>query len=276
MNCIKCGKEIPEGELFCVECSLNPAAPLFDQEGTGTRYPAAKGRMQTPVPVKRAAPQPMMGPMQTDRKYTGGRGLKIALAVVSLLLAAVVGLVAWQYGGFMVQQARLLSKEADLTVRENELASLNEQIQELTSQLDDMEASIADRDLKIQELQNQLTGSQSSQSQTQYDLSTKQTELDLLEQENQQLAAMADELQAQVDALTETKASLEAEIKAAAIYKTKADFMDTYVVFVEDDGSMYYHTYDCSQFSRSHFWAYSRKLAEANGFTPCPVCGGTP
>ena len=27
MHCIKCGREIPEGELFCVECSMAPEPP---------------------------------------------------------------------------------------------------------------------------------------------------------------------------------------------------------------------------------------------------------
>lgn len=275
MKCIKCGKEIPEGELFCTECSLNSAAPLFSEGGTGERYPAPKGRMQTPVPVKRAAPQPM-GPRQPDRKPGSGRAVKIALAIVSLLLAAAVGVGAWQYGNLGVQQNRLLSKEADLTVRERELDDLNAQIAELQAQLDAAEASIADRDLKIQDLQAQLTGSQSSQSQSEYDLTTKQTELDRLEEENQQLLEMADALEAQIDELTETQKTMEAALEAAAGAKAKADFMDTYVVFVEDDHTSYYHTYDCSEFSKKTFWAYSRKLAEANGYKPCPVCGGKP
>ena len=50
-RCIKCGKEIPDGELFCVECSLNPGSSLFEEEVE--KRPAPKGRMQTPQPVKR-------------------------------------------------------------------------------------------------------------------------------------------------------------------------------------------------------------------------------
>lgn len=275
MKCIKCGKEIPDGELFCIECSLNPAAPLFGEGETGERYPAPKGRMQTPVPVKRAAPQPM-GPRQTDRRPGSGRGWKTALAIVSLLLAAVVGVGVWQYGNLTVQQNRLLSKEADLTVRERELEALNAQIADLQAQLDDAEASVADRDLKIQDLQAQLAGSQSSQSQSEYDLSTKQTELDRLEEENQQLLEMTEDLEAQIDELNEARKTMEAALEAAAGAKVKADFMDAYVVFVEDDHTGYYHTYDCSQFAKNSFWAYSRKLAEANGYKPCPVCGGKP
>lgn len=275
MKCIKCGKEIPDGELFCIECSLNPAAPLFGEDGTSERYPAPKGRMQTPVPVKRAAPQPM-GPRQTDRRPGSGRAVKTALVIVSLLLAAVVGFGVWQYSNFSVQQARLMSKEADLTVRERELESLNEQIADLQAQLDDAEASIADRELKIQDLQAQLTGSQSSQSQSEYDLSTKQTELDRLEEENQQLLEMVEALETQIDELNETKKTLEAALEAAAADRAKAEFLDTYVVFVEDNGSKIYHTYDCPDFSKANFWAYNRKLAEDKGYTPCPVCGGRP
>ena len=50
--------------------------------------------------------------------------------------------------------------------------------------------------------------------------------------------------------------------------------MDTYVVFVENDKSGLYHRYDCAAFARKSFWAYSRKLAENNGYHACPSCIG--
>ena len=50
--------------------------------------------------------------------------------------------------------------------------------------------------------------------------------------------------------------------------------MDSYVVFVNNDGTGLYHRYDCGTFLKSNFWAYSRKLAQNNGYTACPVCGG--
>ncbi len=165
MTCIKCGKKIPDGELFCAECSLNPSASVFDKEQSGERFPAPKGRMQTPVSVRRAAPHPVMGPMPENRRRSGSRGLKAALVIVSLLLAAVVGLVAWQYGSFRAQLSRLSVKESDLVIRERELDSLNEEIQNLTDQLDKANTVIADRDLKIQELET-LLNNQSNSSQS--------------------------------------------------------------------------------------------------------------
>ena len=50
--------------------------------------------------------------------------------------------------------------------------------------------------------------------------------------------------------------------------------MDSYVVFVENDGRGLYHKYGCDDFAQTSFWAYSRKLAEANGYQPCPRCFG--
>ena len=60
------------------------------------------------------------------------------------------------------------------------------------------------------------------------------------------------------------------------VMEDKLSWIDAYVVYVENDGSNHYHTYDCGSFARNSFWAYSRKLAEAQGFHPCPVCKGTP
>jgi len=87
---------------------------------------------------------------------------------------------------------------------------------------------------------------------------------------------LCDELEQNIEDLEDAKTTLEAALEAARPYKTKSDFLDSYVVFVENNGSGHYHTYDCEDFSKSNFWAYSRKLAEAQGFNPCPTCGGMP
>ena len=44
-TCIKCGREIPDGELFCNDCALNPGASETVQKPA----PALSGRMQKPV-----------------------------------------------------------------------------------------------------------------------------------------------------------------------------------------------------------------------------------
>ena len=99
-----------------------------------------------------------------------------------------------------------------------------------------------------------------------------------LEQENETLteekADLTDELESAADeikALEEENETLTEDLEEAG---EKADFMDTYVVFVNNDDTDYYHNYDCSQFIKTNFWAYSRKLAENYGYTACPTCGG--
>ena len=57
-------------------------------------------------------------------------------------------------------------------------------------------------------------------------------------------------------------------------YKKKADFLDSYIVFVQDDNTNYYHSYDCPKFNSSTFWAYNRSLAKSQGYIACPSCGG--
>ena len=250
-HCIKCGKEIPDGELFCLECSLNAGSTQFDGAARAERHAAPKGRMQTPVPVKRAPVQQVQPVRQVPAKKKSGRGAAIALVIISLLLVLSVGYTATQYGNLLVERNRLRTKEADLSLRQSEIDDLYDQLKSLTVQLDEAKITIAAKEEEIQELTR-------------------------LQTENRDLLEMTDELDEQITELKKQEAGLEADLKAASEYKTKADFMDAYVVFVENDGSGYYHTYDCTDFSRSNFWAYSRKLAEAQGFAPCPTCGGRP
>ena len=109
-------------------------------------------------------------------------------------------------------------------------------------------------------------------------MTTQKTELEKLQKDNETLQTSIDSLNEQndklsgsVDALTDENKQLSA---LNVVYSEKAKFLDTYVVFVENDGTRLYHKYDCSHFARKSFWAYSRKLAEKYGFTACPYCFG--
>lgn len=272
-QCIKCGVEIPEGELFCIECSLNPGVSMFE-ERPSERIPLPIGKMQTPAPVKKAKVQ--AAPPPPAPKKSSNKGLIAALVIVSLLLALIVGLVIWQYSEIRVEKNRIRAKEADLSLRLGELDDLQLQLEEANRLLDDAQQTVSEKEQEIQELMSRLASSQSSQSQGEYDLTAKEQELEALQLENKELMELCDQLEVEIDELEEAQKTLEAALEAARPYKVKADFMDSYVVFVENNGSKYYHTYDCSLFSKSNFWAYSRKLAEAQGFDACPTCGGVP
>ena len=105
---------------------------------------------------------------------------------------------------------------------------------------------------------------------------TKQ--LDSLQVERDRLAADLDDLQDRYDLLADsyrTGSNSSSNNSAQYLaYKKKADFLDSFIVFVQDDSTGYYHTYDCPNFTSSTFWAYNRALAKSQGYTACPKCGG--
>lgn len=52
----------------------------------------------------------------------------------------------------------------------------------------------------------------------------------------------------------------------------KADFMDEYIVLVEDDNTNLYHKFECSRFAGESFLALNIDAAIIDGFKPCPLC----
>ena len=102
-------------------------------------------------------------------------------------------------------------------------------------------------------------------------MTTQQAELERATQENEALQQENEALKQSIETLTATNEELASSNR---LFLTKSRFMDSYVVFVENDGSGLYHKYGCDDFAQTSFWAYSRKLAEANGYQPCPRCFG--
>lgn len=271
-QCIKCGVDIPAGELFCPECSLNPGSSLFDTPKASDRHSLPIGRMQTPQPMKRKPVQTQVQTVRIVEKKKAGVGTVLTIILLILLLAASVSFQIWQYGDIQAEKNRLRTKDADLSLRQTEIDNLYDQLEELTAQLDEASLSLKIKDQEIQDLNNKVASlQQSAQNQGKQDGGQK--ELETLQMEKAQLVALADDLEKQIDRLLEDRKGLEKEI---ADYQDKADFLDNYVVFVENNGSNLYHTYDCDDFTKSNFWAYSRKLAESQGFNPCPACKGAP
>ena len=261
MNCIKCGREIPEGELFCVECSLTPASHSEPQPGV-VRAP----RPKKPVKAQDAKPLPRpdtkTAPVKKSRAAEPPRRSRkaaVAIVLLSLMLA----------GSLAVQRARLRTRDADLTLREQELTDLEAERDALQQQLDAANATMDSLEEEISDLKAQLNQSQGANSQAQYDMTSQKQELDKLVEENSELLTTVEDLEANIGKLDAQITQLQ---NLNAVTSEKSNFLDTYVVFVNNDGSKLYHKYDCPNFNKSSFWAYSRKLAESNGYDPCPNC----
>ena len=264
-TCIKCGREIPDGELFCKDCALNP--------GTHTeRKPAPQlhGKMQKPIvhpPKPRPAPQTASQP--APQKKRSGHGVVIAIFCVFTALS--LGLSIYLIANSASQRVSLRLRESDLEEREQHLTVLEQSLETAQQELAEAKDQLTEQTKTIEELQTSFSTAQSTVSQTQYDMTTQQAELTRVTEEKDALEKENEALEQSVQALTASNEELASSNK---LFLTKSKFMDAYVVFVENDGTGQYHKYGCDHFAQSSFWAYSRKLAEANGYTPCPYCFG--
>ena len=54
-TCIKCGRPVADGELFCAQCGLNPSELELYPESKPERPNVPAGRMQKP---QKTAPKP--------------------------------------------------------------------------------------------------------------------------------------------------------------------------------------------------------------------------
>lgn len=264
-TCIKCGREIPDGELFCNDCALNPGASETVQKPA----PALSGRMQKPV-VHPPKPKPQPQPVQpTPPKRRTGHGVVIAILCVFTVLSLFLSI--YLLANSASQRVSLRLRESDLEEREQHLTVLEQSLSDTQQELLDAKDELSQQAQTIEELQRSFSSAQSTVSQTQYDMTTQQAELERATQENKALQQENEALEQSVETLTATNEELASSNR---LFLSKSKFMDSYVVFVENDGSGLYHKYGCDDFAQTSFWAYSRKLAEANGYKPCPRCFG--
>ena len=202
----------------------------------------------------------------TDKKALktiGGIVLGVLIIIIMPIVAVVsLGLAIWQFSGLARQRRVIRLREDDLAEREKRLSTLETQIDELTAELAAEEEKTATQTQQIEELLTTVNSAESSASQSQYALSEQQKELEKATDENAVLEEQVAALEKENDRLRADYDTLYAAVDAQS---KKLRFMDSYVVFIEDDGTGNYHRYDCGKFSKKNFWAYSRKLAERQG-----------
>lgn len=297
-NCIKCGKEIPDGELFCRQCSLDD---IID----------TKPEKEEPIPA--AAPQKKKAVKQDTIRLDPVKakkpvGLIVSLILVALMLAASVFYIF--QSRTIVQRAKnqLMSAEVSAEKANSQSDSLQTQLDSAYAENDALEAEVSQLKSQIEELETQLHGHSSQSAQDAYNASAKDQEIqrltaqadDLAEQLSQttdQLETTAKDLESattaleemteahaqqieqyeetiteQIDELDALKVKVEDLEDENTSYLKKVTFMDRFVVFVENDGSKLYHTYDCSRFKKEDFWVFNPSFAKNEGYSECPNC----
>lgn len=252
-----------ESEIFLsLESEESGDTALHDQEPSIERKP--------PVPHKKAA--------KTNQRL-------VVLAVVFALIAAIAVGVA-VYVGMNTHNLRV-----ELTKAQTERASAQASVESLEKQVTELDTSLSEvkeeRDalsLEAADLSTKVNSMESSVNQSAYDKESAERDLADAQEDikalSQQITDIQTKLNETEDKLSETEAANEqlqldceaAEEKAKG-YEDEVGFYDTYVVFVMlSSDTKYYHKYDCEDFTKRNFLAYSTKLAEANGYSPCPKC----
>ena len=271
MDCFKCGKKIPDGELFCVECSLTPAAPVVTPSQKSPPKAKRTGKKAGAHEAKKHAK-----PMKEEAKHRvasnrqkSSKGKTIGMSIVSIVALVSLCFIAVTYVPFTIEKGKLRAKEANILLREREMDTLEETIELLTAQNATAEKNQELLAKELSALQEQIMGRESDAFQAEYDMTSQLQELKRLSQENIELLQLVDNLELDTEMMTKQIGSLRASNVDA---KGKADFLEKYVVLVNNDESTDYHKYGCTLFDEDSFWAYSRKLAESNGYAPCPVC----
>ena len=303
MYCIKCGREVADGELFCDACSnrTEEKKPEVEERQPERIQEMPPIRQQQSQKVAKAAPK---------KKFNL---LLIPMIVLCLITVAACVLVLRFYNEMNITKNTYRVKEANLISQVNELESLQKQLEEKTLALQAAEAEAAELEQTVTELETTIAALEGSASQGVYDAAAAQQTITRLEGEKEELNEQIAELEGDNEELSESieklaenieelNSELEGQIEELQLAQTeleekeseiedlkeeietlnadlrkaqeKAAFMDTYVVFVNNDDSDLYHKYDCSRFTKADFWAYSRKLAENYGYTACPNCGG--
>ncbi|MBR6556898.1 MAG: hypothetical protein IKT60_05640, partial [Clostridia bacterium] len=98
----------------------------------------------------------------------------------------------------------------------------------------------------------------------------------LLSQENRNLTESAETLQKTKTILESKVSDLEKENAQYNDYWVetfdKMNLFDSWIVFIENDGTKLYHKYECSKFVGEDCWAHNVEYAEYIGYRPCSRC----
>lgn len=129
MNCIKCGREIPEGQMFCQECKLPPVV-------------IPKELPPEPKPKKQPVKKKKKAKKKFDLHKTLRR-LRIALIAVCTLLATLLAIVGTELNAYLERKENLRQKEANIVLREREADNRDNRIKELEKALKAAEDTIS-------------------------------------------------------------------------------------------------------------------------------------
>lgn len=278
MICPRCNAKMEPGDAFCQNCgsfTLSVDEKEFHREESHRESP------------KKIYPDTMV--VETS---SGDSSKLKRLCIILGIVAAVttlLSIVILATTGTL--KAQLRKAQSDAQAAQAAVAELEDQITELNTSMDGYRGENDALNQQVNSLTGQVNSMETSVNQSQYDKEAAERNLENAEEELKTLGQtisdlqkelkdtqskltvannLADDLSENNDILTKERDSLKSSKKEL---EKELAFYETYIVFVlREDENKYYHSRDCEDFSPSGFYAYNKKLAESNGYVPCPNC----
>lgn len=251
-----------------------PEAPAESQPEPEEPAPAVEKKAPS---VDKKAPSPKKGPKYNPR-------LVLLTIIMGIITAVAIGAAVYVVTNTHSLRVELTKAQTERASAQASVESLGKQVAELEAALETVKEERDSLSGEVSSLTSQINAMESSVNQSSYDKETAERELAEAQEDVKALSQQITEVQA---TLTETETKLaeteeenkqlqedydtmKATVKG---YEDEVGFYDTYVVFVMlSSDTKYYHKYDCEDFTKRNFLAYSTKLAEANGYSACPKC----
>lgn len=272
MNCIRCGRRIPEGQVFCEDCAGVVDKPLRDSPYMSKHITLPERRPEVPgaapAPAKKAQQKKTPSPFRRKLHRMTAAVVLLAIFCAALLGACGYG-VYFYFGRFQQERNRLRVQEEELNRRAVEVGQMQVELVDTRDALSTAQQELSDRDRTITKLEQELNIYRMQNSETELSIRELQEDNLRLVQENSDAAKQLDEWIAKAESLTTQLGTVTKERDRLV---RKSDFVDEHVAFIENDGTGYYHVYSCSHFKEESYWAFSVNLAISRGYTACPYC----
>lgn len=157
MYCLRCGREIPDGELFCAACAKQPIEK---------HQPERRERETVKVQeIKNVAP----APQREEEKEKKRNKLLLPFLFLCLLVVALGAFTVYSYHTLNLQKANYRVREANLALRESELSDLQKNYDTAVAELNAAETAMSEKDQTIQDLEKEIRDWESAASQSEYE-----------------------------------------------------------------------------------------------------------
>ena len=280
MICPRCNAKMEPGDAFCQNCgSFTMSVDEKEFHGEGNHR----------EPPKKIYPDTMVAQVPSSPGESSKlKRLCIILGIVAAV-TTLLSIVILATTGTL--KAQLRKAQSDALAAQAAVADLEDQITELNTSMDGYRGENDALNQQITSLTGQVNNMETSVNQSQYDKEAAEKDLENAEAELKTLGEtisglqkeledtqgkltvannLADDLSENNDILTKERDGLKSAKKDL---EKELAFYETYIVFVlQGDENRYYHNKNCEDFSPSGFYAYNMKLAESNGYMPCPNC----